>query len=142
MTLAIGDGANDVAMIQEAHIGVGIAGLEGAQASMSADYAIGQFRFLQRLLLVHGRWCYIRVAEMVGRSASWETASKLTSIKSSARELLLQEYRLGLCHVLVPALLQVCWPSRSFVRCRCSLADMPVTAFALPASMAVTFSIT
>ena len=64
MTLAIGDGANDVAMIQEAHIGVGIAGLEGAQASMSADYAVGQFRFLTRLLLVHGRWCYIRVADM------------------------------------------------------------------------------
>ncbi|GAA5984594.1 hypothetical protein JCM10908_003414 [Rhodotorula pacifica] len=64
MTLAIGDGANDVAMIQEAHIGVGIAGLEGAQASMSADYAIGQFRFLTKLLLVHGRWCYIRVADM------------------------------------------------------------------------------
>ncbi|BGP19449.1 hypothetical protein JCM10213_006269 [Rhodosporidiobolus nylandii] len=64
MTLAIGDGANDVAMIQEAHIGVGIAGLEGAQASMSADYAIGQFRYLTKLLLVHGRWCYIRVADM------------------------------------------------------------------------------
>ena len=62
MTLAIGDGANDVAMIQEAHVGVGIAGLEGAQASMSADYAVGQFRFLTKLLLVHGRWCYKRVA--------------------------------------------------------------------------------
>lgn len=57
-------GANDVAMIQEAHIGVGIAGLEGAQASMSADYAVGQFRFLTKLLIVHGRWCYIRVADM------------------------------------------------------------------------------
>lgn len=57
-------GANDVAMIQEAHIGVGIAGLEGAQASMSADYAVGQFRFLTKLLLVHGRWCYIRVGDM------------------------------------------------------------------------------
>lgn len=44
MTLSIGDGANDVAMIQEANVGIGIAGLEGAQASMSADYAIGQFR--------------------------------------------------------------------------------------------------
>ncbi|KAM0746086.1 phospholipid-translocating P-type ATPase [Meredithblackwellia eburnea MCA 4105] len=64
MTLAIGDGANDVAMIQEAHVGVGIAGLEGAQASMSADYAVGQFRYLTKLLLVHGRWCYIRVADM------------------------------------------------------------------------------
>lgn len=62
MTLAIGDGANDVAMIQEANVGVGIAGLEGAQASMSSDYAIGQFRYLQKLLLVHGRWCYKRVA--------------------------------------------------------------------------------
>lgn len=59
-----GAGANDVAMIQEAHIGVGIAGLEGAQASMSADYAVGQFRYLTKLLLVHGRWCYIRIADM------------------------------------------------------------------------------
>lgn len=62
MTLAIGDGANDVAMIQEANVGIGIAGLEGAQASMSADYAVGQFRFLEKLLLVHGRWCYKRIA--------------------------------------------------------------------------------
>lgn len=62
MCLAIGDGANDVSMIQAAHVGVGIAGLEGAQASMSADYAIGQFRYLTKLLLVHGRWCYQRVA--------------------------------------------------------------------------------
>lgn len=64
MTLAIGDGANDVAMIQEAHVGVGIAGLEGAQASMSADYAIGQFRFLTRLLLVHGQLCYHRISDL------------------------------------------------------------------------------
>lgn len=61
MTLAIGDGANDVSMIQEAHVGVGIAGLEGAQASMSADYAIGQFRFLAKLLLVHGHWNTYRI---------------------------------------------------------------------------------
>lgn len=61
MTLAIGDGANDVSMIQEAHVGVGIAGLEGAQASMSADYAIGQFRFLTKLLLVHGHWNTYRI---------------------------------------------------------------------------------
>lgn len=64
MTLAIGDGANDVAMIQEAHCGVGIAGKEGAQAAMSADYAIGQFRFLVRLLLVHGHWSVVRIARM------------------------------------------------------------------------------
>ncbi|KAG4306223.1 hypothetical protein PORY_000211 [Pneumocystis oryctolagi] len=65
MTLSIGDGANDVAMIQEAHVGVGIAGEEGRQAVMSADYAIGQFRFLSKLLLVHGRWSYRRLCRMI-----------------------------------------------------------------------------
>lgn len=65
ITLSIGDGANDVAMIQEAQIGVGIAGEEGRQAVMSSDYAIGQFRFLTRLLLVHGRWSYRRLAETI-----------------------------------------------------------------------------
>ncbi|KAF1991630.1 phospholipid-translocating P-type ATPase [Aulographum hederae CBS 113979] len=65
LTLSIGDGANDVAMIQEAHVGVGIAGEEGRQAVMSSDYAIGQFRFLTRLLLVHGRWSYRRLAETI-----------------------------------------------------------------------------
>jgi len=64
MTLSIGDGANDVAMIQEANVGVGLFGLEGSQAAMSADYAFGQFRFLTRLLLVHGRWSYVRIADM------------------------------------------------------------------------------
>ncbi|OCF37231.1 phospholipid-translocating ATPase [Kwoniella heveanensis BCC8398] len=64
MCLSIGDGANDVAMIQEANVGVGLYGLEGSQAAMSADYAFGQFRFLTRLLLVHGRWSYVRVANM------------------------------------------------------------------------------
>ena len=56
VTLSIGDGANDVPMIQTAHIGVGIFGLEGQQAVNSADFAIGQFRFLKPLMLVHGRW--------------------------------------------------------------------------------------
>lgn len=65
MTLSIGDGANDVAMIQEADVGVGIAGEEGRAAVMSSDYAVGQFRFLTRLLLVHGRWSYMRLAEMI-----------------------------------------------------------------------------
>lgn len=65
MTLSIGDGANDVAMIQEADVGVGIAGEEGRQAVMSSDYAVGQFSFLARLLLVHGRWSYKRLAEMI-----------------------------------------------------------------------------
>lgn len=65
MTLAIGDGSNDVAMIQSADVGVGIAGEEGRQAVMSSDYAIGQFRYLTRLILVHGRWSYKRLAEMI-----------------------------------------------------------------------------
>lgn len=58
-------GANDVSMIQEANVGVGIAGEEGRQAVMSADFAIAQFKYLEKLLLVHGRWSYIRIAEMI-----------------------------------------------------------------------------
>jgi magnesium-transporting ATPase (P-type) len=53
--LAVGDGANDVNMIQSAHIGVGIKGKEGNQASSFADYAIPQFKDLRRLLFWHGR---------------------------------------------------------------------------------------
>lgn len=52
-------------MILEAHIGVGIRGKEGTQAVRSADYAISQFRFLERLLMVHGRYGYIRVPKMI-----------------------------------------------------------------------------
>ncbi len=65
MCLAIGDGANDVAMIQEAHVGVGMFGLEGSQAAMSADFAFGQFRYLPRLLLVHGSLNYKRISDMI-----------------------------------------------------------------------------
>ena len=65
ITLAIGDGANDVSMIQEAHIGIGVSGNEGMQAVRSADYAIAQFAFLQRLLLVHGFWNYFRVCLLI-----------------------------------------------------------------------------
>jgi len=68
ITLAIGDGANDVPMIQAAHVGIGIFGVEGRQAVQASDYAIGQFRFLQPLLLVHGRWSYIRNTYVVNYS--------------------------------------------------------------------------
>ncbi|EQC34176.1 hypothetical protein SDRG_08383 [Saprolegnia diclina VS20] len=64
-TLAIGDGANDVSMILSAHIGVGISGQEGMQAANSSDYAIAQFRFLKRLLFVHGRWNYNRMSIVI-----------------------------------------------------------------------------
>lgn len=63
ITLAIGDGANDIAMIQEAHVGIGITGKEGLQAARTSDYSIAQFRFLSKLLLVHGRWNYIRICK-------------------------------------------------------------------------------
>ncbi|PIO40184.1 hypothetical protein AB205_0072510, partial [Aquarana catesbeiana] len=66
ITLAIGDGANDVNMIKTAHIGVGISGQEGMQAVMSSDYSFAQFRYLQRLILVHGRWSYIRMCKFLG----------------------------------------------------------------------------
>jgi phospholipid-transporting ATPase len=65
VTLSIGDGANDVSMIQEAHIGVGISGKEGAQAVQASDFAITQFRFLRKLVLAHGRWAYKRITWFV-----------------------------------------------------------------------------
>lgn len=64
-TLAIGDGANDVAMILQAHVGVGILGKEGQQAARSADYAIGQFKFLKTMLFFHGREAYRRNSYLI-----------------------------------------------------------------------------
>ncbi|XP_028376804.1 phospholipid-transporting ATPase FetA-like [Phyllostomus discolor] len=66
VTLAIGDGANDVSMIKAAHIGVGISGQEGTQAMLNSDFSFSQFRYLQRLLLVHGRWSYNRMCKFLG----------------------------------------------------------------------------
>ncbi|KAF5915723.1 hypothetical protein HPG69_011536, partial [Diceros bicornis minor] len=74
VTLAIGDGANDVSMIKgtfwgffaAAHIGVGISGQEGMQAMLNSDYAFSQFHYLRRLLLVHGRWSYNRMCKFLG----------------------------------------------------------------------------
>ena len=105
MTLSIGDGANDVAMIQEAHVGVGIAGEEGRQAVMSSDYAIGQFRYLTRLVLVHGRWSYRRLAETIANFFYKVSPSTATSFVCFAnRE---SEHHLDLCPVLVQHLRQL-----------------------------------
>lgn len=65
VTLAIGDGANDVGMIQEAHVGVGISGREGKQAVNASDFSIAQFRFLETLVLIHGRWDFFRLSVVV-----------------------------------------------------------------------------
>ncbi|CAM4528908.1 unnamed protein product [Lepidochelys kempii] len=65
VTLAIGDGANDVSMIKSAHIGIGISGEEGMQAVLASDYSFAQFRYLKRLLLVHGRWSYFRMCKFL-----------------------------------------------------------------------------
>jgi phospholipid-transporting ATPase len=65
ITLAIGDGANDVNMILQAHVGVGLLGKEGQQAARSADFAIGQFKFLKPLMFIHGREAYRRNSFLV-----------------------------------------------------------------------------
>lgn len=65
ITLAIGDGANDVSMILEAHVGIGIMGKEGRQAMRNSDYAIPKFKHLKKILLVHGHYYYIRISELV-----------------------------------------------------------------------------
>ena len=65
ITLAIGDGGNDVSMIMEAHIGIGIYGEEGLRAAQSSDYAIGEFQVLRRLLFFHGYLNLMRNSIMV-----------------------------------------------------------------------------
>merc|ERR1712091_226533 len=65
LTLAIGDGANDTDMITAAHIGLGIAGVEGTAATNASDYAVGTFRMLHTLLFKHGFWSYHRIAKLV-----------------------------------------------------------------------------
>ncbi|VVC25360.1 P-type ATPase, transmembrane domain,P-type ATPase, phosphorylation site,P-type ATPase, C-terminal,P- [Cinara cedri] len=63
-TAAVGDGGNDVSMIQAADTGIGIAGVEGRQASLAADFSVPQFSHLARLLMVHGRYSYKRSASL------------------------------------------------------------------------------
>ncbi|ORY65727.1 phospholipid-translocating P-type ATPase [Neocallimastix californiae] len=64
-TLAIGDGANDVSMIKAADVGIGIMGKEGAQAVKASDYAFKEFKFLKRLIFVHGHYNYIRITKIL-----------------------------------------------------------------------------
>lgn len=65
VTLAIGDGANDVPMIQAANIGVGISGREGGQAVRASDYSFLEFKNLRTLISVHGRWNFLRMSELI-----------------------------------------------------------------------------
>jgi phospholipid-translocating ATPase len=65
LTAAIGDGANDVSMIQEANVGIGIYGKEGRNAALSADFAFAKFKYLQRIILVHGYLYYTRTSALV-----------------------------------------------------------------------------
>ena len=65
ITLAIGDGGNDVSMIMEAHLGIGIYGEEGMRAVQASDFAIGEFKFLRRLLFFHGRINNNRISKMI-----------------------------------------------------------------------------
>lgn len=65
ITLAIGDGANDVEMISEANIGIGLYGNEGMSAVQASDYALPEFKGLWRLLFLHGRWDYMRVTDLI-----------------------------------------------------------------------------
>jgi len=65
VTLAIGDGSNDVSMITEANIGVGIHGEEGVSAIQASDFAIGEFQLLKRLLFIHGRSNLYRISKMI-----------------------------------------------------------------------------
>jgi len=74
LTMAIGDGANDVSMIQSAHVGVGVKGHEGNQASSFADYAIPRFKDLRRLLFWHGRGFGIKI----GMATRWILFKSIT----------------------------------------------------------------
>ena len=65
LTMAIGDGGNDVSMIHEAHVGVGIMGNEGMQAVNCSDYAIARFSHILPLLFLHGRWNYHRITKVI-----------------------------------------------------------------------------
>ncbi|KAH0790977.1 P-type ATPase [Histomonas meleagridis] len=80
LSLSIGDGANDVAMIMQADVGIGISGKEGRQAVLASDYSISQFRYLKRLLLVHGRINFYRNIDLINYSFYKNMAFSLNNI--------------------------------------------------------------
>lgn len=86
LCLSIGDGANDVTMIRQANVGVGITGLEGRQASMAADFSVARFRHLVRLLFVHGHWTYDRLAVMTLYNFFKNSVSIITNRNHSIQE--------------------------------------------------------
>ena len=65
ITMSVGDGANDVGMITEANVGIGIEGVEGTQAARASDYSIKEFSHLKKLLFFHGREAYRRNAWII-----------------------------------------------------------------------------
>jgi hypothetical protein len=83
--LSIGDGANDVGMIQEANVGVGIYGKEGNQAARASDFALHQFRHLKRLLCVHGRYSMIRYTHARTRTHARARAHTRTRTRTHTR---------------------------------------------------------
>lgn len=107
-TLAIGDGANDVSMIQTADVGIGISGQEGMQAVMAADFALSRFKYLERFLLVHGHWSYDRLSRMVLYFFYKNAVSLGDFLKVTDSEVI---NFVGICvpYVLVSALLWVLW---------------------------------
>ncbi len=104
-----------------AHIGVGISGQEGMQAVLASDYSIAQFRFLERLLLVHGRWSYYRMCKFLRQVSSRLEERGLMTITSiisliptyfCLQVLLLQELRLYPVPLLVRLLLRLQRPGK------------------------------
>eukprot|EP00002_Diphylleia_rotans_P034571 TRINITY_DN743_c0_g1_i4.p1 TRINITY_DN743_c0_g1~~TRINITY_DN743_c0_g1_i4.p1 ORF type:complete len:1152 (-),score=276.77 TRINITY_DN743_c0_g1_i4:216-3671(-) len=109
VTLSIGDGANDVPMIQSAHIGIGISGEEGMQAVFASDYSIAQFRFLKRLLLVHGRWSYIRTSKVIVYSFYKNMALQLSQfcfacVSAFSGQTMIESWTLSLYNVFFTSL--------------------------------------
>ncbi|KAI5620717.1 phospholipid-transporting ATPase IC isoform X2, partial [Silurus asotus] len=109
ITMAIGDGANDVNMIKMAHIGVGVHGVEDGQAVQNADFALAQFRFLSRLLLVHGQWSYHRVCSFLSYFLYKTTSFALVNIWFSlyngfSAQLMYESWFLSLYSILYTSL--------------------------------------